>query len=59
MSEEKFTAEDVESCWNYATEYLAQILNGEYSVDSAKEDLRCLIGSKYDSRSDEFNPKRP
>lgn len=49
-----FTEEDVEACWEYGTEYgteyLVQILNGEYPVESAREDLKSLIGSKWDKR---------
>lgn len=45
-----FTEEDLDSCWLYYKTYLVQILNGEYSVESAREDLQGLIGSKYDSR---------
>lgn len=45
-----FTVEDVEACWDHATQYLVDILNGEYDVSSAKRDLRSLIGSKWDRR---------
>jgi hypothetical protein len=49
----EITEEDLNSCWNpsYHTTYLAQILTGTYSLQSAREDIRSLIGSKYDSRS--------
>lgn len=45
-----FTVEDVEACWDYATQYLVDILNGEYEVSAAQKDLRGLIGSKWDRR---------
>lgn len=45
-----FTVEDVEACWDYATQYLVDILNGEYAVSTAQKDLRGLIGSKWDRR---------
>lgn len=47
----KFTEDDVTACWHYHAEYLANILNGEYSVDSAREDLKSLVGSKLDPRT--------
>ena len=46
----KFTQDDVDSCWAYAQDYFLQILNGEYDVRQARDDLTGLIGSKYDSR---------
>lgn len=46
----KFTEEDVLSCWPYHSLYLAQVLNGEYSLNEAREDLRSLVSSKYDLR---------
>lgn len=49
---EKFTQDDIENCWVYHKEYLLEILNGEYSVEDAREDLRSLVGTKYDSRTD-------
>ena len=50
----KFTVDDVESCWTYYKEYLVDILNGEYSVESAREDLGGLVGSEYDPRVNPF-----
>ena len=46
----KITEEDIDSCWSYYKSYLVDILNGDYSVIEAKNDLISLIGSKYDSR---------
>lgn len=44
--------DDINSCWpNYAIEYLADILNGDYSVAGAREDLESLIGSIHDPRA--------
>lgn len=51
MFKHLFTTEDVDSCWAYYKEYLVEILNGEYSVDRAREDLMSLIGSKFDIRT--------
>lgn len=46
----KFSKEDIEACWMYAEDYFLQVLNGEYPLEAAREDLRSLIGSKWDSR---------
>ena len=46
----KFTEDDLDACWRYHKAYLVQILNGEYSIDEARTDLRGLIGSEFDSR---------
>lgn len=50
MSNEKFTEEDLDACWIYYKSYLVDILNGEYDLDQAREDLRGLINSEYDKR---------
>lgn len=47
---ELFTEEDLENCWVYQRAYFVCILNGEYDLDDAREDLRDLIGSKFDKR---------
>jgi|GEM_PF-2721877 hypothetical protein len=47
---EKFTEEDIVDCWDAHVFYLMGILNGDYNIDEAREDLRSLIGSKYDPR---------
>jgi hypothetical protein len=52
-----FTKEDLDACWQYSQEYLVDILNGEYDLEEAREDLRGLIGSKYDPRL-EHKPKK-
>jgi len=49
-----FTMEDVSSCWEHADSYLLQILNGEYEIEDARNDLISLIGSKYDPRETDF-----
>ena len=57
-----FTYDDINSCWpDYAIEYLADILNGTYSVTDAREDLESLIASEYDPRAggDSENLKCP
>lgn len=50
MEEEKFTEEDLDNCWQYYKSYLIDILNGEYDLNTAREDLRGLIGSQHDKR---------
>ena len=45
-----FTEDDLDSCWPHYKAYLLQILNGEYSLEAAREDLQSLIGSKFDER---------
>jgi len=45
-----FTQEDLENCWPFYPDYLLDILNGKYTVEEAKEDLRGLIGTKWDNR---------
>ena len=38
-------------CWSpYHIEYFINVLNGEYKLEDARDDLRGLIGSKYDPR---------
>lgn len=49
----QFTEEDIDSIegWNiYYKDYFIDLLNGDYDLDEAKEDLQGLINSKYDSR---------
>ena len=47
----RFSIDDILSCWNdYPKERLLDVLNGDYSVEDAREDLRSLIGTKYDAR---------
>ena len=49
---DKFTEEDIYACWPvWHMEYFLQILNGEYELEAAREDLNSLIDSKYDARS--------
>jgi hypothetical protein len=47
----KITTEDVLLLWPYAIEYLVDILNDEYGVIAARDDLRSLIGSRHDPRA--------
>jgi len=49
---DKFTNEDITSCWDYHLEYLVDILNGDYSLEDARKDLCSLVGSEYDRRTD-------
>ena len=52
VREEKvFTEEDLDNCWSYYKSYLIDILNGEYDLDTAREDLRGLIGGEFDKRT--------
>jgi len=47
-----FTMDDLDSCWDdYPKERLIDILNYEYCLKDARDDLRSLIGTKYDKRS--------
>lgn len=50
----KFTQADLDNCWptEYHLDYFLQILNGEYTVEDARIDLRSLINSKYDKRKE-------
>jgi hypothetical protein len=47
----EFTEDDLDNCWNYHKSYFVDILNGEYDLDKAREDLRGLIGSEFDRRA--------
>lgn len=48
-----FTEEDLDNCWAYYKSYLIDILNGEYDLATAREDLKGLIGSRFDKRNTE------
>ena len=45
-----FTEDDLDNCWEYYKAYLIDILNGEYKLEDARDDLRGLIDSKFDKR---------
>jgi len=47
----KITEEDIDNCWPYHKQYLIEILNDEYDVSLAREDLISLIDTKYDNRT--------
>lgn len=54
----RFTEEDLEACWDYHIKYLLDLLNGDYLLEEAREDLKSLIGTKWDSRvKGTLNPK--
>jgi hypothetical protein len=36
---------------SHGAEYFVQVLNGEYDIRQARDDLTGLIGSKYDPRT--------
>ena len=42
------------NCWNpkYYDTYLLNLMNRETSVDTAREDLFSLVGTKYDTRKE-------
>ena len=45
------TIDDLDNCWFYAKSYFVDVLNGDYELDVAREDLLGLIGSKFDRRN--------
>ena len=47
----KFTEADLDNCWQHHKAYFIDVLNGDYDLDTAREDLRGLISSKYDRRT--------
>ncbi len=52
----KFTEDDLLNCWPaWSMVYFVEILNGDYKLEAAREDLRSLIGSKYDNRTETPN----
>jgi hypothetical protein len=53
----KFTEDDLDACWQYYKSYLIDILNGDYPLETAREDLAGLIGSKWDPRTYEKGTK--
>ena len=44
------TIEDLIACWPFRDEYFVDILNGDSSIEDAREYLIGLIGSDHDSR---------
>ena len=50
MLNKKITHDDILNCWPHASYYLKDILNEEYDLYEAIEDIKSLIGSKYDPR---------
>jgi hypothetical protein len=46
----KFTEEDLDACWEHYQTYLIELLNDDYKIEEAREDLLSLIGSEYDKR---------
>lgn len=51
MDEPKITLDDVNTLWPHALEYLVDLLNGDYGIFAAREDIRSLIGSSHDPRT--------
>lgn len=48
---EKFTEEDLDAVWPYYKSYLIDILNDDYNLENAREDLKSLVGGNYDPRT--------
>jgi hypothetical protein len=48
-----FTEGDLDACWPHFKTYFLEVLNGEYALDNAREDLKSLIGTKYDQRCED------
>ena len=48
-----YTYDDLDYCWPAYKTYMLELLNGEYTIEAAREDLNSLIGSKYDPRTKE------
>lgn len=46
-----FIEDDIDACWPHYKQYLIEILNGDYDVASARDDLLSLIGTDYDART--------
>jgi hypothetical protein len=46
-----FTEEDLQLWYPYVDSYFLDILNGDYDLATAREDLKSLVGSKWDSRT--------
>ncbi len=55
----KITVEDLDACWLHYKSYLVDILNGDYSLSQAQEDIRGLIGSDYDTRKQNTEHQSP
>lgn len=53
----KFTEDDLYACWPAYTTYFLEVLNGEYDLQEAREDLGGLIGSPYDPRTEEYHDR--
>lgn len=51
----KFTEEDLDAVWGYYKDYFLEVLNGEYAIEDARNDLLSLIGSKWDQREGREN----
>ena len=57
--DEKFTEADLDNCWLHYKAYFIEVLNKEYGLDEAVEDLRSLVGSVYDSREGHNQGRAP
>lgn len=45
-----FTEADLDNCWIHYKSYLIDILNGDYDLTDARNDLESLIDSEFDKR---------
>jgi hypothetical protein len=54
-----FTEEDLNNVWQHYKSYLIDILNGEYDLNTAREDLQSLIGSEFDPRTKNVSNEQP
>jgi len=60
MDDYKFTEDDLTFCWpHFSVDYFLEVLNGEYKLEDAREDLLSLIGSKYDQRTQLLHVEKP
>jgi hypothetical protein len=47
----KFTEENL-LLWPHRDSYLLELLNGEYTIEAAREDLESLVNSNYNNDGD-------
>jgi hypothetical protein len=47
----KFTEGDLSLWGKWVKSYFVDVLNGDYDLNDAREDLRGLIGSEWDKRN--------
>lgn len=47
----RFVEEDFDNCWAHYKSYFIDVLNGDYDLNEAREDLNGLVGSEHDNRT--------